>query len=65
MKMILPAVFARMKQSNEFMLVTAFRICRRDIGPLFQVTAQATEAKIALVISSAMLLGDNVIDLVR
>jgi hypothetical protein len=36
-----------------------------NVRTLFQVTAQATQAKIALLIGSQVLLGDNMIDLVR
>jgi hypothetical protein len=64
-KMILPAVFTRMKQSNKIVFVSAFRIYRRDVWPLLQIAMQTTEAKITVVIGSVMLLGDNVIDLVR
>lgn len=64
-KMILPVLFTRMKQSNKIAFVSGFRIYRRDVWPLVQIAMQATEAKITVVIGSAMLLGDDVIHLVR
>jgi hypothetical protein len=64
-KMFLPAVFTRMKQSNKVVSVSAFRIYRCDVWSLLQIAMQATEAKITVVIGSATLLGDDVIDLMR
>jgi hypothetical protein len=62
--MILPAILSWLEQSNKIVFVSGFRFLRRDVWSLLQIAAQATEAKITIVIGAAMLLGDNVIDLV-
>jgi hypothetical protein len=65
LKMGMPALLARMKQGHNAVGTPGFRVCGSDVGPFFQVTAQATEAEIALLIGPQVLLGDNMIDLMR
>jgi hypothetical protein len=65
MKMIQPTLFARMKQRNKIVFVSGFRIGRCDVWPFLEIAMQAGKAKITVVIGTAMLLGNNVIDLVR
>src|SRR5262249_17411198 len=65
LKVSVPALLTRMKQRHDAVGTPGFRVCRRDVGTLFQVTAQATQAEIALLIGPHVLLGDNMIDLMR
>jgi hypothetical protein len=60
-----PALLARMKQRYDVVDAPGFRVCGGDVGPLFQVAAQATQAEIALRIGPQVLLGDNMVDLMR
>src|SRR5438552_15856883 len=52
-----------MKQSHDAVGTPGFGVCRRDVGALSEVTAQATQAEIALLIGPHVLLGDNMINL--
>ena len=63
--MFLPVLFPGMKQSHNVVFVCSFRIYRCDIWTLLEITAQATQAEIAHLIGPQVLLGDNMIDLMR
>src|SRR2546430_5899698 len=59
----MPALLARMKQGHDAIGTPSFWVRGGNVGPLFQVAAQATEAEIGLLIGPHMLLGDNMINL--
>src|SRR5215467_16134471 len=59
----MPALLARMKQGHDAIGTHSFWVRGGNVGPLFQVAAQATEAEIGLLIGPHMLLGDNMINL--
>ena len=63
LKVNVPALLARMKQGHDVVRTPGFRVRRRNVGPLFQVTAQATQAQITLLIGPHVLLGDDMVDL--
>jgi hypothetical protein len=52
-----------MKQRDNLILGSRDRIGRRDIEALFEVTAEAAQAQIPLIIRAEMLSGNDVVDL--
>jgi len=63
LKVYVPALLARMKQGHDEVCTPGFRVCRRNVGPLFQVTAQVTQAQITLLIGPHVLLRNDMVDL--
>jgi hypothetical protein len=64
-KVLVPALLSRMKQGYDMVRISGFRVRGRDVGPLLKVTAQTTQTEIALLIGPHVLLGDDVVDLMR
>src|SRR5262249_46219806 len=65
LKVGVPALLARMTQRHDVVGAPGCRIRGCNVRTFFQVTAQATQAKIALLIGLQVLLGNNMIDLMR
>ena len=65
LKVGVPTLLARMKQRHDAVGTPGFGVCRRDVGALFEVTAQATQAQIILLIRTPVLLSNDVVDLMR
>ena len=65
MKVLLPPLLPGMKEGDDAVLALVFRVRRRDVGTLLEVTAQATQAQITLLIRTHVLLGDDMVNLMR
>ena len=61
-EMIVPAVAPRVEEGNK---LTARGIHSCEVGPLAEVAAVAGQCKIADIIASAVLFGDDVLNVVR